>query len=194
MKIGRITLIDPTATPAQPDKFGPEIDKVLAEFFDGPVQVVSVLTTDRDQVRAAVLRLCDEEKCPLVITTGGTGPNPGDLMPDATRSALERELPGFGEIMRAYSFEQVKVSILSRATAGARGRSFVINMPSRPKAVKFCLRIVRDGLVEALDQIAGVQVTLRRDEIVVPLEKYLPFLKYLRVKPDPRGEHPYIGG
>lgn len=192
MKIGRVTLITPAAPGVQPDKFGPEIDKVLAEFFDGPVEIVSVPAADRDQVRAGLLRLCDEEKCDLVITTGGTGPGPGDFVPDATRGVFDRELPGFGEIMRSYSFEQVKVSILSRATAGVRGRTFIINMPSRPKAVKFCLRIVRDGLVEVLDQVAGILVTLRRDEIVVPLEKYLPFLKWLRVKPNPYGEHPYM--
>jgi len=192
MKIGRITLIDPAAPRAQPDKFGPEIDKILTEFFDGPAQIVTVLAADRDQIRAALLRLCDEEKCPLVVTTGGTGPASDDIVPDATRSVFDRELPGFGEIMRAYSFEQVKVSILSRASAGVRGRSFIINLPSRARAVKFCLRIVRDGLVEALDQIAGVQVTLRREEIVVPLEKYLPFLKWLRVKPNPYGEHPNV--
>ncbi|HUB67187.1 MAG TPA: MogA/MoaB family molybdenum cofactor biosynthesis protein [Candidatus Methylacidiphilales bacterium] len=190
MKIGRITFADPAAPSNQ--QFGPEIDKVLTEFFDGTHEVISILAGDSDQVRAALLRLCDEEKCPLVVTTGGTGPNPGDFMPDATRSVLDRELPGFGEIMRAYSFERVKVSILSRASAGVRGRSFIINLPSRPKAVKFCLGIVRDGLVDVLDQVAGVQVTLRRDEIVVPLEKYLPFLKFLRVKPNPQGEHPSI--
>jgi molybdopterin adenylyltransferase len=192
MKIGRITLADPAAPPGGRDKHGPEFDKVLNEFFDGPLEIIPALVSDREQVRAALVRLCDEEKCPLVITTGGTGPGPNEFMPDATRDALDRELPGFGEIMRAYSFEQVKVSILSRAAAGVRGKSFVINMPSRPKALKFCLRIVRDGLVEALDQVAGVQVALRRDEIVVPLEKWFPFLKFLRVKPNPYGEHPSI--
>jgi molybdopterin adenylyltransferase len=194
MKIGRITIVDPAAPADQRDKHGPEIDKVLTEFFDGPSQIITVLATGSDQVRAALLRLCDEEKCPLVVTTGGTGPAAGDFVPDATRGALDRELPGFGEIMRAYSFERVKVSILSRASAGVRGKSFVINLPARPKAVKFCLRIVRDGVVEVLDQVAGVQVTLRQDEIVVPLEKYLPFLKHFRVKPNPDGEHPMIGG
>src|ERR1700683_4808383 len=103
MKIGRITLITPTTPAAQADKFGPEIDKVFAEFFDGPLQIVAVPAADRDQVRAALLRLCDEEKCPLVITTGGTGPGPGDFVPDTTRGVLDRDLPGFGEIMRAYS-------------------------------------------------------------------------------------------
>jgi molybdopterin adenylyltransferase len=189
MKIGRITLVE-SATSG--DAFGPAIDDILAKFFDGPVEVVSVLAADSDQLRAALIRFCDEEKCPL--TTGGTGPGPRDFAPDAVRGLLDRELPGFGEIMRAYSFERVKLSILSRAAAGVRGKSFVINLPSRPKAVKFCLGIVRDGLVEVLDQIAGVHVTLRRDEIVVPLEKYLPFLKRFRVKPNPYGEHPMIGG
>src|SRR5580700_2857488 len=106
MKIGRITLVDSKAPSGQPDKIGPEIDKVLTEFFDGSNEIISVPAGDSDQVRTALLRLCDEEKCPLVVTIGGTGPNPGDFMPDVTRSVLDRELPGFGEIMRSYSFEQ----------------------------------------------------------------------------------------
>ncbi len=114
-------------------------------------------------------------------------------MPDVTLAVVDRKLPGFGEVMRFYSYERFKVSVLSRAEAGVRGRSLIINLPARPKPVKFCLRLLQEGISEALEQIAGIKPGLRGDEIVVPMDKYLPFLKKLRPKPDPAGEkHPYI--
>ena len=193
MKIGYITLIDPTTHAAKQEKIGVELERIIASIFSQPSQFVPVhVANDRKQLRAALIRLCDDEKCPLVLTLGGTGPGPDDIAPDVTLEVADRKLPGFGEIMRYYSYERFKVSVLSRAEAGVRGRSLIINLPGRPKPVKFCLRLLREGIAEALDQITGVRPTLRDDEVVVPLEKYLPFLKWLRTKPDPRGEHPSL--
>ena len=144
-------------------------------------------------IRAAIIRLCDEEKCPLVLTLGGAGPAAADIVPDITLEVVDRKLPGFGEIMRYYSYERFKVSVLSRAEAGVRGKSLVINLPARPKPVKFCLRLLQEGIAEALEQIAGIKPGLRGDEIVVPIDKYLPFLKKIRPKPEPGGDkHPLI--
>lgn len=118
---------------------------------------------------------------------------PEDIVPDVTLELADRKLPGFGEIMRYYSYERFKVSVLSRAEAGVRGRSLIINLPARPKPVKFCLRLLQEGIAEALEQISGLKPRLRGDEIEVPIDKYLPFLKKLRPKPDPAGEkHPYV--
>ncbi len=193
MKIGRITLIDPTAPAAQQDKYGPETEQVISDMFEERSQFVTMrVPHDRGQLRAALIQLCDVEKCPFVLTIGGTGPAATDFTPDVTLEILDREFPGFGEMMRRYSYERVKMSVLSRATAGVRGRSLIINLPGRPKAVKFCLRMLEDGIAEALDKVADARPGMRGDEIVVPLEKYLPFLKVLRVKPDPRGEHPTL--
>jgi len=191
MKIGRITLTEPGA---KSDKLGTEVERVIASVFLEPSQFVTVsVPNDRKQIRAALIRLCDEEKCPLVLTTGGTGPAPGDIMPDVTLEVLDRKLPGFGEVMRFYSYERFKVSVLSRAEAGVRGRSLVINLPARAKPIKFCLRLLQEGIAEALEQIAGIKPGLRGDEIEVPIDKYLPFLKKLRPKPDPGGEkHPSL--
>ena len=196
IRIGVVNVSDRASAGVYEDLSGPEIERHVAALFpDCALDWQRVLLPDDiGLLSGALVELVDDRRCALIVTTGGTGPAPRDVMPEATRAVIERELPGFGEIMRAYSFEQVKVSILSRASAGVRGRTFIINMPSRPKAVKFCLRIVRDGLVEVLDQVAGILVTLRRDEIVVPLEKWFPFLKRFRVQPNPDGEHPYIGG
>jgi molybdopterin adenylyltransferase len=192
MKIGRITLIDPAAPGAKQDKHGAEVERVIASVFLEPSQFVPIhVANDPKQLRTALVRLCDEEKCPLVLTLGGSGPGAGDITPDVTLEVVDRKLPGFGEIMRFYSYERFKVSVLSRAEAGVRGRSLIINLPSRPKPIKFCLRLLQEGIAEALEQIAGIKPGLRGDEIEVPLDKYLPFLKRLRPKPDPAGEkHP----
>jgi molybdopterin adenylyltransferase len=195
MKIGLITLIDPAASDAKQDKLGTEVERIITSIFLQPSQFVPMLVpNDPKKLRAALIRLCDEEKCPLVLTLGGTGPGPTDIVPDVTLEVADRKLPGFGEIMRYYSYERFKVSVLSRAEAGVRDRSLIINLPARPKPVKFCLRLLQEGIAEALEQIAGLKLGLRGDEIVVPIDKYLPFLKKLRPKPDPEGEkHPYIG-
>ena len=115
-------------------------------------------------------------------------------MPDVTLDIVERKLPGFGEMMRFFSYEHAKVSILSRAEAGIRGQSLIVNLPSRPKPVKFCFKILQEPIAEALEQLSGSKPGLRGDEIEVPVDKYLPFLKKLRPKPEPGGpKHPMIG-
>ena len=194
MKIGYISLIEQEMTATKRASITTELERVVASIFMKPSQFVSALVpNDRKQIRAGLIRLCDEEKCPLVLTMGGTGPAAGDIIPDVTLEVVERKLPGFGEIMRYYSYERFKVSVLSRAEAGVRGKSLVINLPARPKPVKFCLRLLQEGIVEALEQIAGIRPELRGDEVVVPIDKYLPFLKKIRPKPKLEDDkHPYI--
>jgi len=194
MKIGCITLIDPYAPVAKQDVLGAEVERMIAKIFSEPSQFVHLhVPKEQKQIQNAIIRLCDEEKCPLVLTLGGAGPGPDDIVPDLTVELADRKLPGFGEIMRYYSYERFKVSVLSRAEAGVRGRSLIINLPAKPRPVKFCLRLLQEGIAEALEQIAGIKPGLRGDEIEVPIDKYLPFLKKLRPKPDPDGEkHPYI--
>jgi molybdopterin adenylyltransferase len=186
MKIGRITLSDRASQGVYEDKSGPEIERVITAIFEEPSEFVRVLLPDDpDQLRAALIRLCDEEKCPLVITTGGTGPSKRDITPETTLQIIDKELPGFGEIMRYYSYERVPTAILSRATAGIRGESLIINLPGRPKAVRFCLKLLREAIAEGLDHITGTRPVLRVDPIEIPLEKYLPFLKWLKPKTEP---------
>lgn len=192
MKIGRISLVDPAMNPARQKNFDDEVEKVITRIFLEPSQFMALtVANDRKALAAAIVRLCDEEKCPLVLTMGGTGPALADIVPDVTMEVVDRKLPGFGEVMRYYSYERFKVSVLSRAEAGVRGKSLVINMPARPKPIVFCFKLLQEGIVEALEQISGVKPGLRGDEIVVPIDRYLPFLKKLRPKPDPEGDkHP----
>ena len=194
MKIGLITFTDSTRSAAHNENLHKETEKIVASLFSEPSQFMSVaIEQEPKQLRKALLDLCDKEKCPLVLTMGGTGPGPKDFTPDVTLEIVDRKLPGFGEIMRFYSYERFKVSVLSRAEAGVRAQSLVINLPSKPKPAKFCLRLLQEGIAEALEQIAGLKVVLKGDEIVVPIDKYLPFLKKIRPKAEPGGDqHPLI--
>ncbi|HEY2343114.1 MAG TPA: molybdopterin adenylyltransferase [Chthoniobacteraceae bacterium] len=162
MKIARVTLSDRASAGVYQDQSGPAIESFFAERLLDPVQWVRVLIPDeRAQIVAALLRLCDAERCHLVVTTGGTGPAPRDVTPEATRAVIERELPGFGEIMRIESFAKVKTAILSRATAGTRGKSLIVNLPGNPRAIGECLPLLLPAIVEAVDHLSGVRFSLR---------------------------------
>jgi molybdopterin adenylyltransferase len=194
MKIGCISFVASTGPSTQFNTVGDEVNEAIASIFLEPSQFVSVsIENSRDQLRAALTRLCDEEKCPLVLTLGHTGPGPNDFAPDVTMEIVDRKLPGFGEIMRYYSYERFKVSVLSRAEAGVRGQSLIINLPAKSKPAKFCLRLLQEGIAEALEQISGIKPGLRGDQIEIPIDKYLPFLKKIRPRLDPAGEkHPTL--
>jgi molybdopterin adenylyltransferase len=154
-RVGRITLSDRAAAGVYDDASGPEIERVLGEFFDEAMKFeVRVLPDDRAAIEEA-LREMVAEQIPLIITTGGTGPSARDVTPEATRAVIEKELPGFGEIMRLKSFERVPTSILTRAVAGVAGRSLVINLPGRPAAIAECLTLIAPAIAECLDHVAG---------------------------------------
>ncbi len=154
VKIGRLTISDRASAGVYQDLSGPAIEEALAALFNGSAEFSRVLVPDeRPQIATALRRLCDEEHCALVVTTGGTGPAVRDVTPEATREVLEKELPGFGEIMRVRSFDIAPTSILSRAVAGVRGRSLVINLPGSPKAVRECLAILAPAIRECLKHL-----------------------------------------
>jgi len=156
MNVGRVTLSDRATAGVYEDLSGPEIERVFCECWGTPCTFVSRLLPD-DQTRIAeTLRvLCDEDDCPLVITTGGTGPSARDVTPEATAEVLDKVLPGFGEIMRMQSFAKVPTAILSRATAGVRGRSLIINLPGNPRAIGECLPLLIPAIREALRHLRG---------------------------------------
>ena len=156
MKVGRVTLSDRASAGIYEDRSGPEIERVFAELCAEVVEWRPVLIPDeRAQLEATLCRLVDDEQCALILTTGGTGPAPRDITPEATRAGLERELPGFGEIMRVQSFAKVPTAILSRAVAGTRGRSLILNLPGNPRAIGECLPLVMPAILEALRHLRG---------------------------------------
>lgn len=133
------------------DRSGPEIERVWTTLCGSQVDWIRILIPDDfETIVTELKRLSDEDSCDLIITTGGTGPAPRDVTPEATRAVIQRELPGFGEIMRVRSFELVKTAILSRSTAGTRGRTLILNMPGNPKAIGECLPLVYPAILEAV--------------------------------------------
>jgi molybdopterin adenylyltransferase len=155
MKAGRVTLSDRASAGIYQDLSGPEIERVFREAWQGECEfIVRLLPDERPAIAAALRDLCDREACQLVITTGGTGPTPRDVTPEATRDVLEKEMPGFGEAMRLRSFTTVPTAILSRATAGVRGRTLIINLPGNPRAIGECLPPLIPAIREALRHLA----------------------------------------
>lgn len=156
MKIGRVTLSDRAVAGVYNDLSGPEIERVVRECLEPEaVFKARLLPDDQPAIEMALRELCDAERCALVITTGGTGPAPRDVTVEATRAVLEKELPGFGEVMRAQNFARVPTAILSRATAGVRGRSMILNLPGNPRAIGECLPPLVPAIRECLKHIAG---------------------------------------
>ena len=163
--VGRVTLSDRAASGIYEDASGPEIERVLRDFFDEEMEFhARVLPDDRTTIEET-LRAMIEDGLPLIVTTGGTGPSARDVTPEATRAVLEKELPGFGEIMRVKSFEDVPTAILTRAVAGVAGRSLVVNLPGRPAAIGECLALIAPAIAECLDHVAGWRPVLTADRL-----------------------------
>ena len=162
MKFARITLSDRASAGIYEDRSGPAIEQFFAERIADEIEWLRVLIPDeRAEIESSLRLASDEERCALIVTTGGTGPSPRDVTPEATCAVLERELPGFGEIMRVQSFAKVPTSILSRATAGTRGNSLIVNLPGSPRAIGECLPLVLPAIIECLDHLGHPRLKLR---------------------------------
>ncbi len=161
VKFARLTLSDRASAGLYEDKSGPAIEHFFdRECADELTWLRLVIPDEQVEIESALRQLSDMEKCHLIITTGGTGPAARDVTPEATRAVLERELPGFGEIMRIQSFAKVKTAILSRATAGTRGQTLIVNLPGNPRAIGECLPLLLPAIVEAIDHLSGRRVRL----------------------------------
>jgi molybdopterin adenylyltransferase len=156
MKIGRITISDRASAGIYQDRSGPEIERVLREVFGAESQfAVAVIPDEQELISAKLREFVGREQCDLIVTTGGTGISARDVTPEATRAVLEKELPGFGELMRAQSFVKVRTAILSRAVAGTRGQSLIVNLPGKPTAVRECLEILAPAIREGVAHLRG---------------------------------------
>jgi len=144
------------------DRSGPAIETIIASHFADEIEFCRKLIADNvGEIERTLRELCDED-CTLIVTTGGTGPSVRDVTPEATRAVIEKELPGFGEVMRMRSFAATPTAILSRAVAGVRGKSLIVNLPGNPKAVAECLPFLLPAIVECIDHVAGFRPQLQR--------------------------------
>jgi molybdopterin adenylyltransferase len=154
--IGVLTLSDRASAGIYEDLSGPAIEAALGRMLATPWRPVRRLVPDEQPlIERALVELCDEEGCSLVVTTGGTGPAPRDVTPEATLAVADRTLPGFGELMRAVSLRHVPTAILSRQTAATRGRSLIVNLPGKPAAIAECLDAVFPAIPYCLDLLGG---------------------------------------
>lgn len=155
-KIGVLNISDRAAAGVYEDVPGKACVALLREWLVTPFDVeYRVIPDEREQIEAELRRLADEVGCALVVTTGGTGPARRDVTPEATAAVCDRLLPGFGEAMRATSLRYVPTAILSRQLAGTRGRTLIVNLPGRPKAIRENLEAVFPAIPYCIDLIGG---------------------------------------
>jgi molybdopterin adenylyltransferase len=154
--IGLVSISDRASQGVYEDKGLPALQEWLGAVLTTPLRVVTRLIPDeRPEIEATLIELADKEGCCLVLTTGGTGPAPRDVTPDATLAVAERELPGFGELMRAVSLKYVPTAILSRQVGAIRGSCLILNLPGQPKAIKETLDGVFAAVPYCIDLIGG---------------------------------------
>jgi molybdopterin adenylyltransferase len=155
-KIGIINVSDRASAGIYEDTPGKACTALLREWLATPFEAdYKVVPDEQDLIARELCRMADESGCCLVVTTGGTGPAPRDVTPEATAAVCAKMLPGFGELMRATSLRFVPTAILSRQTAGIRGRTLIVNLPGRPKAIRENLEAVFPAIPYCVDLIGG---------------------------------------
>jgi molybdopterin adenylyltransferase len=165
-KIGVINVSDRAAAGVYEDTPGQAAVALLRKWITTPFELDYKIVPDEQAIIEVELRrMADEAGCGLVVTTGGTGPAARDVTPEATVAVCQKLLPGFGELMRAASLKYVPTAILSRQTAGVRGKTLIVNLPGRPKAIRENLAAVFPAIPFCLDLIGGPR--LETDEAVM---------------------------
>ncbi|GAB5444581.1 MAG: molybdopterin adenylyltransferase [Fuerstiella sp.] len=164
--IGILTVSDRASRGEYEDRGGPALHDYLSEVLSSDwTPVARVISDDQPVIEATLKELADDEKCCLIVTTGGTGPAARDVTPEATEAVCDKMMPGFGELMRKVSLEKVPTAILSRQTAGIRGSSLIVNLPGQPKAIGECLDAVFPAIPYCIDLIGGPFLTTNEDRI-----------------------------
>lgn len=155
MRAAVVTVSDRSFRGERPDVSGPVL-KALLEGTGAEVIGTTVVPDDPAVIAQALIRLADEVRCELIVTTGGTGLSPRDTTPEATKHVIDKDVPGMEEAIRQESLKKTPLAMLSRGVVGARGQTLILNFPGSPKAVKECFAVVEPVLAHA--------VKLLRDE------------------------------
>lgn len=162
-KIGIITASDRGSRGEYDFLSGEQVAKVLQEFIASDFEYIhQVIPDEQEQIEAGLIELSDKQNCELIITTGGTGPAPRDVTPEATEAVCNKMMPGFGEAMRQYSSQFVKTAMLSRQTAGIRNQTFIINMPGKPRSIRQCMQAIAAAIPHTLVLIGREKLSLKQ--------------------------------
>lgn len=162
--IGIVVCSDRASRGFYEDKGGPAIEACLRDFLAMPWhRHLRIVSDDRQTIADTLLDLADNQRCPLILTTGGTGPALRDVTPEATQDVCERILPGFGEEMRKASLQHVPTAILSRQLAGTRGSTLIINLPGKPNSIRICLDAIFAAVPYCIDLIGGARLETNPD-------------------------------
>ena len=153
MRISVLTVSDRCAGGAAEDKSGPLISELMAGMAE--TAAYRCVPDERPLIEAALIWMCDDIQSDVVFTTGGTGFAPRDVTPEATKAVIEKEVPGIPEAIRAESLKITPRAMLSRAAAGIRGKTLIVNLPGSPKAVRESLAVVTPILAHALETLSG---------------------------------------
>lgn len=168
LKIGIINVSDRASQGIYEDIPGKAIVNTLKEYLSNEWQPVYKVIPDEQKLIELTMRwMADEEKCCLIVTSGGTGPAPRDVTPEATEAVCQKMMPGFGELMRQESLKYVPTAILSRQTAGIRNQTLIINLPGKPKAIRQCLDVVFPAVPYCIDLIGGPSLQVNENVIQV---------------------------
>jgi molybdenum cofactor synthesis domain-containing protein len=154
IKAAILTMSDKGAVGERSDANGPALEKWLAEHEVTTLKY-KMIPDDIATISATLKEWCDSGRFDLILTTGGTGVSPRDVTPDATEQVLDRIIPGFGEVMRMRSLEKTPHAIISRAVAGIRGKTLIINLPGSPKGAIENLEAVWPAIPHAVAKIQG---------------------------------------
>ena len=164
--IGILTISDRVTRGVYEDLSGPAIRAVFSDILLTPWSpAYRCIEDEQSQIESVLIELADTVRCPLIVTTGGTGPALRDVTPEATTAVCEQMLPGFGECMRSVSLQQVPTAILSRQTAGVRGQSLIINLPGKPKAIRECLDAVLPAVPYCIDLLGGPRLEFDPEKV-----------------------------
>ena len=155
-RIGIVNVSDRASQGVYEDTPGKNIAELLREYIRSPwEQEYAVVPDEQDLIEQTLADMADNRGCCLIITSGGTGPAPRDVTPEATEAVCNRMMPGFGELMRATSLRYVPTAILSRQTAGIRNKTLIVNLPGRPKAIRQGLEAVFPAIPYCIDLLGG---------------------------------------